>query len=275
MKLILEAIKSLFRKIEAQRTHYDTRGFVDTQANTVEGTTVEWGYIKVADRIDFDFTQVTAISIKATAIVDGEELTQEITDLPVSVYNDFGNALDLVSFTDEWDDYYWAVYFPDQESADIWVGEEDHPFTPGLYIRTDIEDKAVVQTVTYSFTLAVGELKRLDEKYLPEGVSAELIKTAQNTANEAYSRVVGYDATIIIKDGSTMFKQGSYDSLKAMIVAGERVRVDMYEIDGNNTYSPAVLRVLYDEEDDEIEITTMKYTGTVEKYTVRTSTPTV
>jgi hypothetical protein len=124
----------------------------------IETEGVEWGYVKVADSIHFDFTQITHINL------DSNGYTLE--HLPVSVVYD-GGVANLVSYTDEWYDRWWGVYFATQEEADSWwyqYESDDNPFGPGLYLYTDI-DQGELDTVTFSFEF--GELKQIEEKFIP------------------------------------------------------------------------------------------------------------
>lgn len=75
-----------------------------------------------------------------------------------------------------------------------------------------------------------------------------------------------YDAIIEGLDFNFVLAQGSFEDLKTKILAGEQVYVDAYSIGGDNRWFYPVLRILYDEEDDEIEITTMSYTGSMQKF---------
>ena len=77
---------------------------LDNTVLEVNGTVVKWGYMKVADSIDFDITKVTHMSRYGN---DGYNLT----NIPVAIINEYGNAFDIISYTD--DDYYWGDFvFP-------------------------------------------------------------------------------------------------------------------------------------------------------------------
>ncbi len=144
-------------------THYDTRKLVTTPETTVDGITGFDGYLKVADSIDFDINSIQSMTRIGS---DGRELI----NVPVSIVDD--GCPNIVTYLDDYYDYYWGMYFATQEFADTYWYDyhgysEDNPFTAGLYMWfAGGEDTEA--SVTYSFTYVDGELKHLDSKYIKD-----------------------------------------------------------------------------------------------------------
>ena len=184
------------------RPFCDTRRYVTTPETTVTGDVVEWGCVKCSDKIDFDITKVQFVSCHSS---EGFEMSDE----PVIMCNEYGNAIDLVSHRS--DDYLFT-YLPTQEDADEWAGYSDgNPFSPGLYVHTD-HDNGETVSITYSFKcLMDGDLQTLDPKYFPEG-------------GVGYSylsdEVILFDGTIEIPDGSVWNEVQGYP-INFMVVNGE------------------------------------------------------
>lgn len=225
MKLILEAIKAMFRKIEASRTHWDTRQIINTTSVTVSGNTAMWGFVKVADEVDFDINSIKSMTRTGS---DGHSLK----DVPVSIMKDTRNALAIATFTPPWYDQGWGVYFPTQEDADAWLDNPNivNPFTPGLYMWVDCAEAGAMEDnpdcinfpveVTYSFGITTGELKKLDEKYLPDkvveagakiGKVEKLAGDASDTAADALSKALDNRPDVILQ--GTVSSNGDYISV--------------------------------------------------------------
>ena len=189
MELILQAIKSLFRKIELSRTHYDTRESSSiVWKKTYDSPLEEAGLEKIIDGA-LDLNTLVGLDVKETRQYEnlvGETVTETYSfhsdSDTVKLYdhsNDYGLPegsyvrLEFESF--EEDDEYTLIYLATTEAA-MSLGITDI----GLYTEVYAGD------ISYSITIAVksGELKKLDEKYIPDSVYKG-IETAQTTANSA------------------------------------------------------------------------------------------
>ena len=155
MELILQAIKALFRKIEASRTHWDTRKIV-TKEYTFDGNingkeviqiTEDKLLVKVADTFP-EVSSITNLSIVYTSIPDG--LVDEY---------------ELSSIDDVW--IKDGIYFIDGGAFYTHSGGEFEGvhIPSGLYFEYLIDDQ---YTSKLSVTYNDGELKKLDKKYLPD-----------------------------------------------------------------------------------------------------------
>ena len=176
MKLILQAIKALFRKIEASRTHWDTRRIV-TKEYTFDGNidskeTIQIDeysiLVKVADTFP-EVSSVTNLSIAYTSIPDGL-----VDEYELSPIDDVRVEGDVYIFDTS------AFYVPNGS-------ELSGVHTPsGLYFAYRIDDE---YTSKLSVTYNDGELKKLDKKYLPDEVidSIDIANNAQTTANSKMS----------------------------------------------------------------------------------------
>ena len=91
---------------------------------------------------------------------------------------------------------------------------------------------------------------KLDPKYLPDDIGGE-----------KYDMVIYYPGS----SDEMVIEQGSFEAVKAKILASESVNAKVYNVSYRNTYHCPVLRIMYDEEDEEIEITVLSYTGEVLK----------
>ena len=169
MKLILQAIKALFRKIEASRTHWDTRRIV-TKEYTFDGNidskeTIQIDeysiLVKVADTFP-EVSSVTNLSIAYTSIPEGL-----VDEYELSPIDDVWVEGDVYFFDDR------AFYMPNgSELSGVHIPS-------GLYFAYNVDD---AYTSKFSVTYIEGELKKLDKKYLPDEV-IDSIDNAQSTAN--------------------------------------------------------------------------------------------
>ena len=174
MKLILQAIKALFRKIEASRTHWDTRRIV-TKEYTFDGNidgkeTIQINesmlFVKIADTLP-EVSSITSLSIVYTSIPEGlvdEYELSPIDDVWIEggIYSFDGGAF-YTSSGGEFE----GVHIPS-----------------GLYFDYLIDNE---YTSKLSITYNDGELKKLDKKYLPDEVieSIGIANNAKTTANNA------------------------------------------------------------------------------------------
>ena len=82
----------------------------------------------------------------------------------------------------------------------------------------------------------------------------------------------GWDAVICqqYENGqeSFSFVTGSYDEVRRKLLASEPVNIRLYHTTDNNHYEYPILRLLWDEEDEEIEITVFNYKGEVTKFII-------
>ena len=179
---------------------YDTRKYITTPEVTVNGTTIDWGYIKIADSIDFDINKVVSISRYGN---DGYKLI----NVPVVIESSSGKGTWIVTYTDEWDEYWWAVYFSTQEEADMyWGSSEDNPFTTGLYMWLDFSSNENV-SIAYSFTyVSSGELKQIDTKYVKDMYYSEPCVDVEVLA----------EVTKIPEEGNIRIEEG----MQALVVDG-------------------------------------------------------
>ena len=146
------------------RTHYDSRRIVKTEPVTVTGNTTVWYFIRVADSINFDINKLKYLSRSSTY----DDFI--IEDLPIEIVSDYGGftLYDPVEGMD------WGIYFTTQEEADRWYGDENSPFTPGLYMYVEYSGDEegngdggdIPVDVTYSLSYEAGEIKTLNEKYI-------------------------------------------------------------------------------------------------------------
>lgn len=261
MSLILQAIKSMFRGvysyIDKNRTHYDTRQIINTPKTTVNGTTVTWGYIKVADSIDFNINDIVSLTRSGS---DGNS----VTNSPVSLEKWFGNAVDIVSRAEEYNGFYWGVYLPTQEDADTWWDEpgSDNPFTSGLYLWSEGDDIHDCE-ITYSFTLHTGELKKLDRKYLPDNMATvEQVEAVQTAADNAQTTAETAQSTADGKmDANNPVGTGSFSMGRAN---GSAVGENSFAF-GNDTMATA-LNAISNGEGAVANFRNMKASGAYNKY---------
>ena len=152
MKLILQVIKALFRKIEASRTHWDTRRIV-TKEYTFDGNidgkeTIQINesklFVKIADTLP-EVSSITSLSIVYTSIPEG--LVDEYELSPIDdVWIEGGIYLfDGGAFYTPSGGEFEGVHIPSGLYFDYWI---DNEYTSKL-------------SVTYND----GELKKLDKKY--------------------------------------------------------------------------------------------------------------
>ena len=155
MKLILQAIKALFRKIEASRTHWDTRRIV-TKEYTFDGNidgkeTVQIDeyslLVKVADTFP-EVSSITSLSVAITKISGGQVQEFELSPTEVAMIADGIYAISEVAFYTPSGGEFNGIYIPS-----------------GLYFTYFIGES---YTSKLSFTYNDGELKKLDKKYLPD-----------------------------------------------------------------------------------------------------------
>lgn len=155
MKLVLEAIKSLFRKIEAQRTHW-----VDLPVEEA-----------VVEKAQFDFTNEPLINSLNIEIVEGKTYKVTFDDV---VY-------ECVAYIAE------GPNAPSIGNGEI-AGASGGNGEPFFYTTFEGASLLFAEPGSHIISVSVitpGEVHRLDEKYLPDGVSAERIEEAQTTAYEA------------------------------------------------------------------------------------------
>ena len=156
MKLILQAIKALFRKIEASRTHWDTRKIV-TKDYTFDGNIDGKETIQIREgtllvKVDDTFPEVSSITNLSVVYTDISEGSVEEYELSLG---DVSMEGDIYSFDGD------AYYTPHG-------GEYEGVYIPsGLYFRYQID---VVYVSKLSVTYADGELKKLDIKYIPDEI---------------------------------------------------------------------------------------------------------
>ena len=174
MKLLLQVIKALFRKVEASLTHWDTRRIV-TKEYTFDGNidskeTIQIDeysiLVKVADTFP-EVSSVTNLSIAYTSIPDGL-----VDEYELSPIDDVRVEGDVYIFDTS------AFYVPNgSELSGVHIPS-------GLYFAYRIDDE---YTSKLSVTYNDGELKKLDKKYLPDEVidSIDIANNAQTTANNA------------------------------------------------------------------------------------------
>ena len=168
MKLILEAIKSLFRKIEAQRTHWEER----------------------VEVVVFPETNVTIYENNGYELLSEEHPQLVVGDKYIVLLN--GARYECVA---EWDEVWSCVILGDSTVDDGSVSGNNEPFYIDSYGDGEIYlNVATAGEYTISILHEATIVHPLDEKYLPEGVSAERIEkvlnsalTAQTTADTANS----------------------------------------------------------------------------------------
>lgn len=129
---------------------------------------------------------------------------------------------------------------------------EDVPFMIGT---SSANNESIWWLVFYgvdSHIVSISEVvvHKLDKKYLPDDIGGE-----------KYDMVIDYPGS----SDEMVIEQGSFEAVKAKILASESVNAKVYNVSYRNTYHYPVLRIMYDEEDEEIEITVLSYTGEVLK----------
>lgn len=159
IKTILSGVKTwaqstFAKKSDIKDMYYDHRSFATTPEVTVNDVVGTWGYVKVADALDFDVNKIVSMTRYGN---DG----LEFVDVPITVNRSFG-VTNLV-----YDDYWLGLYFQTQQEANAWYGSnENNPFTPGLYLWLDL-DEGESCSISCSLTWADGELRKVDQKYIP------------------------------------------------------------------------------------------------------------
>lgn len=199
IKTILSGIRTwaqstFAKKSDIKDMYYDSRTLVTTKEVTVNGTVGVWGYIKVADTLDFDINQIVSMSRYGN---DG----LNFTNVPVETRIDYG-ATDIVTE----DDWSLATYFKTQKEADEWWNDDGNPFTPGLYMWMQM-DEGEPCSVAYSFTYHDGELHKIDPKYIDIPLATESSPGAVHPwINDEY----GQDVWMNPEDGRLYTYNNSY-----------------------------------------------------------------
>lgn len=172
MNLILQAIKSLFRKVEASRTHWDTRQTV-TKKITFDGNmegkeTVQLDEYTSAVKISEEVPIADdVIGATATLYKDGEYLSAPITEGMIGPIDENSYILlDLVLML----------------RADLEVDDFPH-LTKGVWVIREVDENGdlVLYPSSLEYTEVTGELKKLDEKYLPDSVAKALSSKMRST----------------------------------------------------------------------------------------------
>ena len=159
MKLILQAIKALFRKIEASRTHWEEVEEVEILAETT--VTIP------EDNSDADLPKTTQLTVGKTYFVILDGVSYEC----VAWYSDDADAVMIGN---------GAIYGGE--------GGNGEPFSCDSYSSGDIylnTEKA--GTYTISISTMENVIHKLDKKYMPDEVieSIDIANNAQTTANNA------------------------------------------------------------------------------------------
>ena len=224
MKLILQVIKALFRKIEASRTHWDTRQIV-TKEYTFDGNidvkeTIQINEDRILVKISDTFPEVssiTSLSVAATNISDGY-----VQEFELSPTEDIEMIADGI-----YEIYDFALYAHNG-------GEREGVYIPsGLYFSYFIDDS---YTSKLSVAYNDGELKKLDKKYLPDEVieSIGIANNAQTTANNAQTTANSkMNANNPVGTGS--FSMGR----KANSVVGSNSHAEGFRTTASGNYSHA------------------------------------
>ena len=215
MKLILQSIKALFRKIEASRTHWDTRRIVTKEyifdGNTEGKETIQIREAMLLVKVDDIFPEVssiTSLSISYTNISEGR-----VDEYDLSPIDDVRMLGDIYSIDGG------ALYAPSG-------GEFEGVYIPnGLYF-TYINNVKYVSKL--SFTYNDGELKKLDVKYLPDEIREMPSKMEKKnpTGTGSFSLNRKADTTI----GTKSFAEGTHTTASG----------DYSHAEGNNTTASGI-----------------------------------
>ena len=159
MNLILQAIKALFRKIEASRTHWDTRQTV-TEKLTFDGV-LDGREVLVMDE-----------TAKLVKVSDNPPAIEDVIGGKISFY-EYGEIFSekiTEDFIFPMTDTAYAV-----ENAIVVLADTDMGgpvIQKGVWFMCGYEDTELVYYMSsLEYTHTTGELKRLDEKYLPENIN--------------------------------------------------------------------------------------------------------
>lgn len=242
MNLILRAIKSMFRKQELQRPCYDTR-----RTDAVE--------------LIFDGNMEGKETIQANEFVSLVKISAE--PFPVKeaigasgVFYDNGETFSGI-VTEE------SIFQPSEQlyviEGAVFVAFEDTTFdgitlTKGVWFCCEYDDAGALVFYPTSLTrmATTGELKKLDEKYLPDS-AVKRINKAQATADKAQATADKVQAAVdnaspvsirfklvnspFVSDinlGNVKIDTGSYGELKAALDSG---KLPIAQICGNAKYS--------------------------------------
>lgn len=198
MKLILQAIKSMFRgvynAIEASKTHWDTRKTLSAEYTfdgNLEGKEIvapEDGFclVKVAD----DFPEISSITdLKVTYSSPSGSWDDETEN---------GSPADCVF---EVADGVYCVFYQDVMYVSKDTEFEGIGLAKGLYFFYTTTDDFYVSKL--SVTYSVGELKKLDKKYLPDNIATvEQVEAVQTTAENAQTTAENITKTVKIPNAA-------------------------------------------------------------------------
>lgn len=240
MKLVLQAIKALFRKIEASRTHWEAVEEVEVVAKTTVTITEDGGRASLPDISHIltvgqtYFVTLNGVAYECVAWISTEDSDEVI----------IGNG---------------AIYGGD--------GGNDEPFS--FYSNSNCEIYLMVATAgTYTISISTVEnvVHKLDKKYMPDDIMTEIheAKTAANraqaSADIAYAKAnnvpryfennsIAYAAepysTVQLSVGErTVFK--SYHSVYSTYLKlpnGSRVKIyfGYYRDDGKIVFTDVIL----------------------------------
>lgn len=205
--------------------YYDNRHEVATDSVYIENRIIEtWGYVKVADSIDFDLTKVKTMYLFTTA-------GSAFKNVPVNVLRD--NMGVHVEYNGDW----WFNYFATQEEADyFWDDDDPNPFETGLYIWTNGNEGENID-ITYGFTYEDGELHHIPSKYIKDmyydnGVTVvELIpETTHEFSDIGFDGAYFTDNPIELIEGITytvMWDNTEYECVCHMSDAGPSIGSDV------------------------------------------------
>lgn len=210
MENILQALKSVFRgvynAIEASKTHWDTRR-EETVEYTFDGNIEgkvyisfdeNYGIVKVADDYPIDAAILKYQCDWHEEWIDEDTGEKMSEDYPDDLWEMEEGDVFWEEVTDIPGLYYgWCgLTYADRDiepNEDMGIPR----ITKGLYFGYEsYEDGWCTYNTRLKFVLATGELKKLDEKYLPDNLAtAEDVEAAKATADNAQTTADNAQAT--------------------------------------------------------------------------------